>query len=463
MSYKLAVKASSGNPDERNRYLTLGIDFTDLKCLIVGGGRIGTHKALILSEHGAKVTVCSPRISQTIRAAVEQGRMTWNLRHYRPAFLRGVQFVVAATDDIALNQQIAEDAQGRGIAYCIVSAGTQSRVIFPAVHQSGQITVAVHSNGQSPRRSVTVRNHLARLLESHPLPCEEPVVRSDSDNAEQGHSGKVYIIGAGPGAADLITVRGLRAIHSAHLVIYDRILGADFAEQIGIDPLNSEIEWLGAGRMGPRRQAEINRHMLKAARAGKTIARVKNGDPFIFGRGTEEIDFLTRHGIPCKIVPGVSSALGVLSAAGYALTTRQKGRSFAVTSAQLADGEFNEHYPKTDSLVVLMTVSMLERVTDHLLSDDWLPETPALIIERGTQAGEKEVSGPLQEIAQLSRHHNMESPAILAIGFVAAHKYASSAKPDAELSAIDEVDNRIIQPVLSNHPQWSAPQHRSKI
>ena len=158
------------------------------------------------------------------------------------------------------------------------------------------------------------------------------------------------------------------------------------------------------------------------------VARVKNGDPFVFGRGGEEIDFLVNHGIELEIIPGISSALGTLTAAGYALTTREQGRSFAVTSAQLAGGMLNKHYPRADSLVVLMAVDVLDRVVRRLISDGWPPATPTVMIERGTQAGEREISGPLEDIARLARVYNIESPAILALGAVATRKHVSTRK-----------------------------------
>jgi uroporphyrin-III C-methyltransferase / precorrin-2 dehydrogenase / sirohydrochlorin ferrochelatase len=420
-------RSAAGDAARRQgRFLTLGIDVAGMKCLVVGGGRVGTRKALTLAGHGAKVTVCSPRISRPLTLAALAGRLRWKAERYRTALLRGIQFVVAATDDEALNARISMEAEKRGILFCLASDRGRSKVIFPATCEAEGLVVSVHTNGQSPRRSAEMRDYVGRLLRAHvrrqidcsdtPSPCESKPLRA----------GMVCIVGAGPGAADLITVRGLRAIRSADLVIYDRILGNDFAQQLGLDPTRSEIEWLGAGRMAPRRQVDINHRMLEASAQGKVVARVKNGDPFVFGRGGEEIDFLLAHGIAFEIIPGVSSALGTLTAAGYALTTRETGRSFAVTSAQLAGGELNEDYPRADSLVVLMAVGVLDEVARRLMSCGWSPETPAVIIERGTQAGEREVTGHLWNIARLASDHNIESPAILALGVVAARKYASA-------------------------------------
>ena len=407
------------------RFLTLGIDVAGLKCVVVGGGRVGTRKAVKLIEHGANVVVCSPQISPSLRRAVQERRLAWERRPYERALLRGVRFVVAATDDKALNLRIARDAERRGIPFCLASDRSRSRVIFPATCGIEDLVIAVHTNGRSPKRATEVRNLISRLFCRLPQQGSDLCVLANSSESAGADKGKVYIVGAGPGAADLITVRGLRAIRSADVVIFDRILGRDFAEQLGIDPHRREVEWLGAGRMAPGRQAEINGRILEAAAAGKVVARVKNGDPFVFGRGAEEIDFLAEHGITFEVIPGISSVSGALTAAGYALTSREHGRSFAVTSAQLAGGRFNEHYPKADSLVVLMVVGVLDRVVGRLVAEGWSPDTPAVIIERGTQDGEREVVGRLRDIARLAKHHNIESPAVLALGVVAARKLTS--------------------------------------
>ncbi len=423
--------------DRGSPFLTLGLDFTGWKCLVVGGGHIGTRKALTLLEHGAKVTVCSPRIDPGLRRAVEEKRLTWKRGGYTRARLRGVRLVVAATHDAALNLRISEDAEERGILCCIVSARTKTRVLFPATHTQDELTIAVHSQGRSPRHSVAVRDQIARWMDVFSQSSVTHLADPDKSKTPDAGCGKVYIIGAGPGAADLITVRALQAIRRSDLVIYDRILGRDFTEQLGLDAQRSHVEWLGAGRMGPRRQADINHRLLAAAVAGRTVARVKNGDPFVFGRGTEEIEFLCLHGVSCEIIPGVSSALGVLSAAGYAVTAREQGRSFAITSAQLAGGAFNETYPKADSVIVLMAVGSLEKVVDRLLADGWSPDTPALIIERGTQTGEREVAGRLREISRLAKERNIESPALLAVGVVASRKYGNSGSaPPADVGFV---------------------------
>ncbi len=425
MPFRIVHTACSEASKRPDRFLTLGFDISGWRCLVVGGGRIGARKAMTLMEHGAKVVVCSPRIEVALRREVEKKRLIWKRGEYTRTKLRGIRLVVAATHDPALNLRISADAEARGIPCCNVSARTKTRVLFPATHTQHELTIAVHSQGRSPRRSAEVRDQIVRWLSTNRDSSATPAAGVNGSNMPEAACGKVYIIGAGPGAADLLTVRAWQAIRRADLVIYDRILGRDFTEQLGLDARRSHIEWLGAGRIGPRRQADIHHRMLAAAVAGRTVARVKNGDPFVFGRGTEEIDFLRAHGVPCEIIPGISSALGVLSAAGYAVTARAQGRSFAITSAQLAGGVFNQQYPKADSLIVLMAVGLLDKVADRLLIDGWSPDTPALIIERGTQPGEREVVGGLWEISRLAKEHNIESPALLAVGVVASRKYGT--------------------------------------
>jgi uroporphyrin-III C-methyltransferase/precorrin-2 dehydrogenase/sirohydrochlorin ferrochelatase len=404
------------------RFLAVGIDVREWPCLVVGGGRVGTRKALALSDHGARVTILSPEITPRLRAAVRRELVAWQAGTYRSEAIAGFRFVVAASSSAVLNRRIGEDAEEAGVLHCVVSEAERSQVIFPAVHESDEFTLAVHTSGRSPRCSVRMRDRLVHLLDRESPPSTPLCGRTTPRPVRPDREGRVHIVGAGPGAVDLLTIRALRAIRSAHLVIYDRILGKDFAERIGLDPALTQMEWLGAGHGGQERQTGINQRMLEAARAGLTVARVKAGDPFVFGRGAEEIDFLAAHGIDCDITPGISSALGVLSSAGYALTTRGQGRSFAVTSAQLAGGVFNEHYPKADSLIVLMAVECLSQVVNRLQAEGWPPDTPAVIVERGTHPGERQVWGQLHRIADLAGSHEVQSPAVLAVGVVASRR-----------------------------------------
>lgn len=411
--------SSENTPPNAKQFLTIGLDVAGRPCLVVGGGSIGTHKALLLAEKGAKVTILAPEISETATKAVTERKIHWQKGKYSHETLKGVFLVIAATPHPHLNLQIGRDAETSGILSCITSAGQTSPVIFPALYQHGENMVAVHSHGQDPQASVRLRDLIARLLADEPARntrIDSSLLQDKRSSADQG---KVYIIGAGPGAPDLITIRGRKAIQIADVIIYDRILGPSFVEQLDLPSTAKTIEWLGAGTKAPQRQTEINQKMLQAVRAGKIVARIKNGDPFVFGRGAEEVNFLKDNKLPWEIIPGLTSAIGVLSAAGYPLTCRTLGRSFAVTSARKAGGDFNEVYPKVDSLVVMMCVGVLDRVVVCLAKNGWPTDTPAVVIEKGTLPHERHITGPLHKIAHLANKAQIESPAILAVGSVA--------------------------------------------
>jgi uroporphyrin-III C-methyltransferase len=344
--------------------------------------------------------------------------------HYHPDKLSGMRLVVCATSDQTVNAKIREDATRAGILCCDASDASASEVLFPARADHGELAISVHSHARSPGASARMRNLISKLLE-HVCPAQQaPTEGSTAARSYKQANGSVFIIGAGPGAADLITLRALRAIQAADVLIYDRILGRSFLKDLGLSDQDKTVEWLGAGRKGPLRQQEIHEKMRDSARDGKTVARIKNGDPFIFGRGTEEIAFLNRHGISWEVIPGLSASTSVPTSAGLPLTSRQQGRSFAVTSARLAGGTFNTFYPRADSLVVLMGAAVIEDIIQQLLEDGWSEETAAAVIEHGSLQTERHFHGTLADIASNVRQADITSPAILVVGHAAAHDLA---------------------------------------
>ncbi len=227
--------------------------------------------------------------------------------------------------------------------------------------------------------------------------------------------GKVYLIGAGPGSPDLITLRGLRALRKADLVILDKLLPPTFAADLGS---KAETLWLGDDAVR-RSQDEINELMIEAARAGRTVARLKGGDPFVFGRGGEALDALDAADVPWEAVPGLSSCIAAPSNAAFTLTDRARSQSFAAATARRAGGGVNDRFPSADSLVIFMGVEALDDVARRLIDSGRPSEAPAAVIERATQPWERRVSGPLGEIAHLARQGRAESPALLLVGAVA--------------------------------------------
>jgi uroporphyrinogen III methyltransferase / synthase len=233
--------------------------------------------------------------------------------------------------------------------------------------------------------------------------------------------GRVCLIGAGPGSPDLISVRGLRRLAAADVVVYDELLSENFPHRLGISLGNKQLIWLGSTR--PRRkQDEINALMLEAARAGRSVARVKTGDPFIFGRGLEEIEFLAAQGISVEVVPGISSALGAATGAGLALTHRGESLSFAVVTARCEGGGVNAAWPDADNLVVLMGVKALAEVCSALQADGRSSETPVAIVERAGLYWERRVYGTLATICADAAAAGLASPAVVIVGPAAASR-----------------------------------------
>jgi uroporphyrin-III C-methyltransferase len=248
--------------------------------------------------------------------------------------------------------------------------------------------------------------------------------------------GKVYIVGAGPGAPDLLSMRARRALLSADVIVIDQLLPHDFLEQLALNSADKLIDWIGLDR--PRRsQDAINQSLVEHARRGKTVVRLKGGDPFVFGRGDDEIRYLAEHGIPWEIIPGPSSCTAVPTMAGYPLTRRGVGRSFAVATARTVGGSFQQSFPRSDSLVVLMGVEVLPSLVSQLRADGWSADTPAAVIERGTLPWERRVAGTLREIATLANAAGVASPALLIVGCAATPLPAAAKRAKILFTGLD--------------------------
>lgn len=258
---------------------------------------------------------------------------------------------------------------------------------------------------------------------------------------------KVYIIGAGPGSADLLTIRGIRAIRKADVLICDSLLPRTFFEGIGVPLKSKHLQWLEDDN-GRKRQQQINKLMLTFARQGKTIARVKTGDPHIFGRGMEELEFLTSNGVAVEVIPGLTVATSFSALTDLALTQREKGRSLAVVTARCTGGKINEHFPKADSLVVFMCVSVLGKIVDSLISDGWPGDYPAAILERVGMPWQNQVKGNLKGIADLAQDASVRAPAILIVGKAAGDNQLSQNRPKILFTGLDPSNFRTMGTIL---------------
>jgi len=271
-------------------------------------------------------------------------------------------------------------------------------------------------------------------------------------------SGAVYLVGAGPGDPDLLTVRGLRCLQRADVVVYDRLLDPRL-----LDEAPRRARRIYAGK-GPGRQAlrqeEINALLIRHARAGRVVVRLKGGDPFVFGRGGEEAAACVAAGIPWEVVPGVTSALAVPARASIPLTHRGVATSFAVVTGHAAgtpeDGHEWAALARIDTLVVLMGAGHLTEIADLLIAHGRSPETPTAAIERGMMPGERVLTGTLVTIAELAEREGLISPATLVVGEVVRLREILGAATQAELdssSFFDLADEAVARPATAGRPR----------
>lgn len=430
-------------------YFPFFVDLEGREGLVVGGGAVALRKLQKLLPYGPRLTVAAPELLAEIEALPGLTRLR---RSFAPAMLEGKGFVIAATDDREVNRGIAALCRERGIPVNAVDDKEQCTFLFPALVKRGDLTVGVSTAGSSPSAAAWVGRRVSeRLPEDFGelldyLASLRPMVqkrvaeenravvfaRLFSDCMEQGFPlkeaalaavlegapgmGKVYLVGAGCGAADLITVRGLRLLERCGAVVYD-----DLLDQALLDAAPEGAEKIYVGKRRGRHsmaQEDINALLIAKAREGKEVVRLKGGDPFVFGRGGEEALALQAAGIAWGYVPGVTSAVAVPGAAGIPVTHRGVSRSFCVVTARTADSadglpenlEELAHLPGT--LVFLMGLSRLEEIARGLTGAGLPPDTPVAVI--GGKNAPRTIRGTLGDIAERAREAG--APAVIVVG-----------------------------------------------
>ncbi len=430
-------------------YFPFFVDLEGREGLVVGGGAVALRKLQKLLPYGPRLTVAAPELLAEIEALPG---LTWLRRSFAPAMLEGKGFVIAATDDREVNRGIAALCRERGIPVNAVDDKEQCTFLFPALVKRGDLTVGVSTAGASPSAAAWVGRRVSeRLPEDFGelldyLASLRPMVRKRvaeenraavfarlfSDCMEHGFPlkeaalaavlegapgmGKVYLVGAGCGAADLITVRGLRLLERCGAVVYD-----DLLDQALLDAAPEGAEKIYVGKRRGRHsmaQEDINALLIVKAREGKTVVRLKGGDPFVFGRGGEEALALQAAGIAWEYVPGVTSAVAVPGAAGIPVTHRGVSRSLCVVTARTADSaeglpenlEELAHLPGT--LVFLMGLSQLKEIARRLIGAGLPPDTPVAVI--GGKNAPRTIRGTLGDIAERARE--AAAPAVIVVG-----------------------------------------------
>jgi len=396
------------------------LDLAGRRALVVGGGAVGARRAIALADAGAAVEVVAPSVGEGISA---DGRIAVMLREYSARDLAGSWLVHACTGVAAVDEAVAADAEAAGIWCVRASAAESSAAWTPAVSRVDDVVVAVNAGGD-PGRAKALRDAISLLLSTGELPLRRQRARGTSENsgrragsAGDARLGRVALVGGGPGDPDLITVRGRRLLAQADVVVVDRL-----APRSLLDELAPAVEVIEAGKTRDNhilQQRQINELLVSRAQQGKFVVRLKGGDPFVFGRGGEEMLACAEAGVPCEVVPGVTSAIAVPAAAGIPVTHRSVARQFTVIAAH-EDRDLSNLGEVEGTLVLLMGATRVERIAKELVKAGREPLTPVAVVESGTTKHQRTTRGTLATIGELAAAAGVRAPAVVVVGEVAA-------------------------------------------
>jgi len=453
-------------------YLPVFLRLERQPVVVVGGGAVAARKVSGLLKAGAHVTVIAPAVQAQLAAQAARHELRHIAATFSPEHLDAAVAVIAATDDATVNGAVSDAAQERRIPVNVVDDARLSTFIFPAIIDRSPILVAVSSAGQAPVLARRIRAQIEALLPSRlgtlarfmgerrravqralgaiarrrfwerivSGPVAERVLAGDESGAAhafgrelltarvtaapaEGGSGlgEVYLIGAGPGDPDLLTLRALQLLQQADVILYDRLVSPQVLERARRD---AELIFVGKSHSEPGQQERIHELLLHHARAGKRVARLKGGDPFVFGRGGEELEALAAHDIPCTVVPGVTAALGAAAGAMLPLTHRRLAHSVTfVNGHQDEDGAVRDWRFFADpqhTVVFYMGLASLPEIVARLRAAGAGRDHPAALIAHATLPGQQIVRGTLADILPLARARQLAPPALLIVGNVAA-------------------------------------------
>jgi len=388
----------------------LGLRLGGRRVVVVGGGGVASRRVPALLDAGADVLVVSPKVAASLEDLAAAGRIRWEARGYRPGDCAGAWLVCACTDDPAVNAAVAAAAEQQ-LTWCVRADDAGASAAWtPASGRAGDVQVGVLSG--DPRHSAALRDAVLDGLRSGRL----------SARHGRGHRGGVAIIGGGPGDPGLITVRGRQLLAEADVVLTDRL-----APRSLLDELRDDVEIIDAGKIPYGRamaQEHINAALVSHARAGRFVARLKGGDPFVFGRGAEEVLACLRAGVPVTVVPGVTSAVGVPASAWIPVTHRGVAQEFHVVSVHVAPGDQRSTVNwellggSSGTLVLLMAVERIGAVADELLRFGRNRNTPVSVIADGTLPTQRTINSTLEQVESRVAEEGVRPPAIVVVGDV---------------------------------------------
>ena len=444
-------------------FLPIFVNVKGRSCLVVGGGEVAHRKASVLVDAGAAVKAVAPEFSDNFAG---QPGIECVMERFQPGHLEGVTLVIAATDDSAVNREVSREARARNLPVNVVDNPDLCTFIMPSILDRSPLVVAFSSGGASPVLARMLRGKLetmipqgygrltafcARLRDTVKARVTDPPMRRifwenvlegaiaekvlagdekgaeamllgqlENENAKQ--TGEVYLVGAGPGDPDLLTFRALRLMQKADVVMYDNLVSKPIVEMTRRDATRIFVGKQRDNHTLP--QEEINALLVHHAKQGKRVLRLKGGDPFIFGRGGEEIETLAGHGIPFQVVPGITAASGVSTYAGIPLTHRDYAQSCIFVTGHLKDGSMNLDWdalarPK-QTIVFYMGLHGLDMLCAKLVQHGLPDSTPVAIVQQGTTQNQRVIIGTLTTLPGIAQIEKPQAPTLIIVGGVVA-------------------------------------------
>jgi uroporphyrin-III C-methyltransferase/precorrin-2 dehydrogenase/sirohydrochlorin ferrochelatase len=448
------------------KYLPIFMNIRGRECLVVGGGEIATRKVALLYEAGANVTVMAPELSTTLMQWLDEGKIKRKDCPFdEKTDISSYRVVIAATNKAGINQLISDKAKASNTPVNVVDHPDAGTFIMPSIVDRDPVQIAISTGGASPvlarllrgklestiptafgrlagmveefREQVKKRfDHVSqrrhfweRVFESR---ISELLFAGKDQKARQAlqdalnaddhkvQTGEVYLVGAGPGDPDLLTFRALRLMQQADVVLHDRLVSQPILDMVRRD---AERIYVGKERdFHAVRQEKINELMVELAHQGKRVLRLKGGDPFIFGRGGEEIETLAENQVPFQVVPGITAAAGCASYSGIPLTHRQYAQSCTFVTGNLKDGTVDLNWPalaiSNQTVVFYMGLKTLSVICDELVRHGRSPETPAAIIQQGTTRHQRVLTATLATLPGLAQDEHILPPTLIIVGEV---------------------------------------------
>lgn len=447
------------------RHLPIFFDIKQELCLVIGGGEIATRKVSLLLRAGARVRLIAPELCQSLQRLADKGKIEHHARSYQKDDLDEAVLVIAATNDLTINRAIATTARAQRIPVNVVDNPDDGNFIMPSIIDRSPVVAAVSTGGASPVLARLIRSRLEslipagygrlaelaarfrdrvrekisdpvqrrrfwdcvlqggvaeRVFSGHMQEAEMLMERELADAPTHQEMGEVYLVGAGPGDPDLLTFRALRLMQQADVVVYDRLVA-----KAVLDMTRGDARRIYVGKERDNhamRQEQINQLLADLAKEGHRVLRLKGGDPFIFGRGGEEIDTLAEQGVPFQVVPGVTAAAGCASYAGIPLTHRDHAQSVTFVTGHLKDNSMNLNWTQlaqpAQTLVFYMGLKGLPVISRELQAHGLPGDTPAALVQQGTTHQQKVYTGTLTTLPEIAEREQPKPPTLIIIGEV---------------------------------------------